>query len=125
MTLYKPLKEAIAKMFPQYGYMPGPDYGPSQGQMPVDPSATPGRFDYSAYYSHKGQPASHYGGMAAAAGHPYGGKPRNMTGADAMYVQNWSQMMQGQGYIGAPGSKAGMANPYSMQVGHVLLPPSE
>lgn len=122
MVLDKPLKEAIAKMFPRYGYMPGPEYGPSQSQMHMDPSGTPGRFDYSAYYSSKGQTTSHYGGMAAAASHPYGGKPRNMTGPEAMYGQNWSSMMQGAGYMGAPGSKAGMANPYAMQVGHVRAP---
>ena len=116
MALNKPLKEPIAKMFPHYGYMPGPEYGPGQNQMHVDPSGAPGRFDYTGYYT-KGQATSHYGGMAAAASHPYGGKPRNMAGAEAMYTPNWSSVMQGPGYMSAPGSKSSMGNPYAMQVG--------
>lgn len=72
-----------------------------------------------AYYGSKGPDHSAYGGMVGGAmppGHPYGGKPRGLTGQELMYGQNWNSMMQSAGYMGAPPMKVDMGGPYGLQV---------
>ena len=108
-------------MYPQYGDARFPaEFGPSQGQMPINPSAGAGRYGYPGYYDPKGLDGGQFGGASMPRGgaQQFGGKPGAMAGQDPAYGPSWNPAMQSAGYVG-PGSKQSMGKmdyPYPMQV---------
>ena len=87
--------------------------------MGPDASRSLARYPYMSYYGSKGPDHVGYGGMVGGTmppGHPYGGKPRGLSGRELMYGQNWNSMMQTPGYMGAPPMKVDMGGPYGLQV---------
>lgn len=98
-------------MYPQFGDARYPaEFGPGQGQVPMDPAMAAGRYGYPGYYPAKAPEAGHFGGMSVVQRHgqAFGGKPRAMAAHESMYGQGWGAVMQAQGYMGQPGSKPGM-----------------
>ena len=98
-------------MYPHYGDMRYPaEFGPGQGQMPMDPSVASARYGYSPYYVSKAPDGGQFGGMGMIqrVGQPYGGKPGAMAAHEGMYGQGWGSSMQSQAYIGHPGAKPAM-----------------
>ena len=94
-------------MYPQYGdarYVP--EFGAAQGQLAMDPSASPVRYGYSPYFMAKD---GRFSGMNMAPGmvQSYGGKPGAMVGHEGMYGQpGWNlAAVQGQPFMTHPGAK--------------------
>ena len=110
-------------MYAQYGDARFPaEFGPSQGQVPMNLSAGPGRYGYPGYYDPKGLDSGQFSvvGMPRGGTRQYGGKPGAMAGPDPAYGY---PAMQTAGYVG-PGSKQAMGEmdyPYPMQVSLLKL----
>lgn len=111
-------------MYPQYGDARYPaEFGPGHSQMPMNPSAGPVRYGYPVYYGSKGPDSSQFGGMSASqrAAQQFGGKPGAMVGQEGMYGPGWSSAVQGQTYLGPPGTKPHMGKPEYPYAGQVSL----
>ena len=106
-------------MFPQYGDVRyPPNFGPGQGQVPMDPTAGAGRYGYPGGYISKGPEGGQYGGMNVSlrAVQPYGGKPGVMIGQEGLYGHNWGPGAPNQPFMNPMASKQVMGAAYSAQV---------